>query len=837
MKSDVETIPRAGPPEEGIPSSAAADAAPLDTGGATIADGEARSKEQVAFSSKPRLQRTPPTTSRVSSPKNEEIIDELNKSVQELKELCAEDTENRTETSHYTILEKLFIDAEPETATDEGRKKLPYESSPITETPKGEAKEGGRRKVFESSVDSIAPKNTNITLISPGIEQSQSGNEVISINSTIEQTNKNKPEAKRWREESSQEINEKKKYKLDDSIQQIGDLLTYLDKIIEEKFTNTAIPIKQTVTQLHKAHFAMKRRKKHLITEMNKRIDGIEKLALSVDESRREHERLQEEEMEEYKNKVRQEKEEEMEAFRQQIKIQQEKTIDELQKQVDTLTKKVAEQDKYSTKAEKRDKEEQWLEHFRQSLETDDQEFEKIWQLTEETWPNKAYQPINTRQGNPCTQKQETIVIIHGETDKDIPATKYIKDNYTGGKKLLGRNATQINTANLTIASNLNIEGEEENNTTVTIHSIKLPTQNMTMEDWDKVYKCMKQIINKLKTMDKKEIAVNTSNPDKEDRIKKLLRTIIHGTDITTNFYTIQGKTRRNSRVTFEKDKNNEEKEEEEETQTRNDRMSRLRGKRQATKNKTNAVIINNTEKRSYAETLSNLRQMKKELDEKKIDIGTIKQSKQGDTVIVLKEGCDKTKELQELMEQKIGGKIYQRPRNDQVVLILSGMDFITNKEDINEAIQHAVKMEEADKLEIEEPRTAYANTKRTIVRATKRLARELLNKKTIRIGIIDCHIRERVNILRCYKCRAMGHAEADCQGPDRRNSCGRCGDEVHIGKRCSKEATCFNCETNNNHKTGTMSCPVHRALVRSRQNKREGNRRPSQEIDYIKND
>ena len=89
--------------------------------------------------------------------------------------------------------------------------------------------------------------------------------------------------------------------------------------------------------------------------------------------------------------------------------------------------------------------------------------------------------------------------------------------------------------------------------------------------------------------------------------------------------------------------------------------------------------------------------------------------------------------------------------------------------------------------------------------------ARKLLNKGKIRIGgWIECRIREKYQVTRCYKCLGFGHISKICRGPDRSKVCYKCGKTGHILRNCKNIEQCVICKEKNlsaDHMMGSKKC------------------------------
>lgn len=63
-----------------------------------------------------------------------------------------------------------------------------------------------------------------------------------------------------------------------------------------------------------------------------------------------------------------------------------------------------------------------------------------------------------------------------------------------------------------------------------------------------------------------------------------------------------------------------------------------------------------------------------------------------------------------------------------------------------------------------------------------------------IRIGWVNCRVRLKVRIVRCYRCHGYGHIAAECKANDRRDLCWKCGREGHKAAQCPNAPKCYLC-------------------------------------------
>lgn len=66
-------------------------------------------------------------------------------------------------------------------------------------------------------------------------------------------------------------------------------------------------------------------------------------------------------------------------------------------------------------------------------------------------------------------------------------------------------------------------------------------------------------------------------------------------------------------------------------------------------------------------------------------------------------------------------------------------------------------------------------------------LAGKVLSAGKLRVGYVSCRVRlwEEKRKGRCPRCLFVGHARADCKGPNRENYCRACGANGHFEANC----------------------------------------------------
>ncbi|XP_077292797.1 uncharacterized protein LOC143915851 [Arctopsyche grandis] len=115
----------------------------------------------------------------------------------------------------------------------------------------------------------------------------------------------------------------------------------------------------------------------------------------------------------------------------------------------------------------------------------------------------------------------------------------------------------------------------------------------------------------------------------------------------------------------------------------------------------------------------------------------------------------------------------------------------------------------------------AYGGTQMAMVKLPRDDATELIKAGRIRIGWVNCRLRPRVHIIRCFRCRGFGHIAVECASKqDRSKECNKCGQEGHKAVICKNDPHCSICEgekISSGHPTGSRSCAALRTALKGR--------------------
>ncbi|KAG7191193.1 hypothetical protein KM043_013987 [Ampulex compressa] len=163
--------------------------------------------------------------------------------------------------------------------------------------------------------------------------------------------------------------------------------------------------------------------------------------------------------------------------------------------------------------------------------------------------------------------------------------------------------------------------------------------------------------------------------------------------------------------------------------------------------------------------------------------------------------------------------------RTQELDLQIKDIEETTSKEKLRTALQKVIDDDGVVKPEsIRSLRVAYGETQTACVRLPVEIAHNAIGDRgKIRIGLVNCRIREVNRPLKCYRCWHSGHIGKKCTSEvDRSKLCMMYGGSGHKFVECNKEAHCVLCATSKQakpckHVTGSARCAAFNEASRKR--------------------
>lgn len=235
------------------------------------------------------------------------------------------------------------------------------------------------------------------------------------------------------------------------------------------------------------------------------------------------------------------------------------------------------------------------------------------------------------------------------------------------------------------------------------------------------------------------------------------------------------------------------------------------------------ALVIQTCGESSYADILKKVKSDPK-LGTLGENVRNIRKTVKGELLLELNKSAHQdTGEFRHAIEEVLGTHAEVRVLTHEILLEIKDMDEVTTKEDVHAALVRV--SEEFGTLQpsvVKSLRKAYGGTQTATIGLSAGLANKLIRLAKVRIGWVQCRIREKLAPRRCYKCLDFGHVAIGCRsGQDHTGKCLRCGETGHKIKTCKGSPSCVLCKstepgTKSDHITGCTICPYYQNAVRA---------------------
>lgn len=238
----------------------------------------------------------------------------------------------------------------------------------------------------------------------------------------------------------------------------------------------------------------------------------------------------------------------------------------------------------------------------------------------------------------------------------------------------------------------------------------------------------------------------------------------------------------------------------------------------QSAKRQDAVFLIRPTEGRTYADMLKDLRQ-KVNPDASHTQIRGYRETKDGGLLIKARTNAKNGTAFRSSLQQAVGETGEIKDMSPSVSLEILDLDCATTPDEVKEAVTRSTGQTQGLNVHIFGPNNFGQYM--AVCNVDRDKASTLLRTLRIKIGWVNCRIRLRTIVTRCYRCLGYGHTKRECKGTDRSKACWKCGSNNHISKSCNSRPSCFLCSeascSDVVHVPGSGSCAVFRAALKSR--------------------
>ncbi|KAG5891215.1 hypothetical protein JTB14_036132 [Gonioctena quinquepunctata] len=130
-------------------------------------------------------------------------------------------------------------------------------------------------------------------------------------------------------------------------------------------------------------------------------------------------------------------------------------------------------------------------------------------------------------------------------------------------------------------------------------------------------------------------------------------------------------------------------------------------------------------------------------------------------------------------------GSLGSRKLGSEETYHIRGMSSHTTKGDIIKAVKNIMGRWDED-CQVREIRPLQNDTLTATLTLLKDLLANITANELVRMGLVRCKLKKRVNVPKCGRCWSFSHSRDECNDPDGTKCCYKCGSTKHHTYLCN---------------------------------------------------
>ena len=188
--------------------------------------------------------------------------------------------------------------------------------------------------------------------------------------------------------------------------------------------------------------------------------------------------------------------------------------------------------------------------------------------------------------------------------------------------------------------------------------------------------------------------------------------------------------------------------------------------------------------------------------------------------IVLDRKSGDKLEPLQRKVASVLGNEAEVSGRSKEVELSIRDLEKTTTEDEVKAALQKQAGSDfVVSRNSIRTLRPAYKGTQILLVRLPDEVARKVMGERgRIRIGLVNCPVKEVDRPRKCFKCWNSGHIAINCPSEiDRSSLCLKCSRAGHKIVQCANDPhypLCAERDKNRHHIVGSYKCADKTSIV-----------------------
>ena len=162
------------------------------------------------------------------------------------------------------------------------------------------------------------------------------------------------------------------------------------------------------------------------------------------------------------------------------------------------------------------------------------------------------------------------------------------------------------------------------------------------------------------------------------------------------------------------------------------------------------------------------------------VSIEKMRETRQGDVLVIFGKEPKNKDIFEEALRRAVGDRGSVRGLTPRSQIEIRDLDSTVEPEEVREAIVASLGDQVAGDIKVDLTKTSFRGNVKAFVELNDAAAAFLVREERIKVGWVNCRVKQGDEALRCYRCHGYGHLAAGCKAEDRGKLCWRCGKEGH---------------------------------------------------------